>query len=414
LKEQELKKTLGFWRSWALVVGTIIGSGVFTLPAILAPYGSFSFVGWIVTGIGALSIAFSLCHLAARDPKPGGPYAYVQEAFGKIPAIIVAWGYWISLWVGVAAIAISFSGYMAIFLPIIGENKIIAAMVALMAVWVFTYINIRGVEQASIVQLVTVILKMIPLLIIGGIGIVIGDIDAVPALNPNNEPFPVMIASISLLIMWSYIGIEAATIPSDDTIDPKKTIPRALIAGTLTSTVIYMISMAGVMALISPYDLQNSTSPFADAALIIFGNTGAIIVGIGALIAISGALNSMILLTGVIPLAGARDNMFPKFFDSQNSSGAQVRSILISSILASLVILINSSKGLLKAFEIMILLSTFTVLLAYLGSAMASFKIQLTDRKHRIKINYLTLFVSLIAILFSIFAIIGAWILYFE
>jgi basic amino acid/polyamine antiporter, APA family len=407
-----LKKSLGFWRSWALVVGTIIGSGVFTLPAILAPYGSFSFVGWLVTGLGALAIAYSLCHLSARNPRLGGPYAYVYDAFGTFPAMIVAWGYWTSLWIGVAAIAISFAGYTAVFFPVVGSDTTISTIVALGAVWVFTYINIRGVEQASIVQLITVILKMIPLLVIGAVGLAVGDLGSVPALNPKDEPIPIMIAGICLLIMWSYIGIEAATVPSDDVENPKKTIPRALIAGTLTATAIYMIAMAGVMALISPAELQSSTSPFADAAFLIFGNTGALIVGIGALIAIGGALNSMVLLTGIIPLAGARDKMFPSFLKAQNANGTPVTAIVFSSILASIVILMNANKGLLKAFEFMILMSTFTVLIAYLGSAFASLKLQIEDKEQGVKINYLIFIISSIAAIFSIIAIIGAWVLY--
>lgn len=407
-----MKKSLGFWRSWALVVGTIIGSGVFTLPAILAPYGSFSFIGWIVTGFGALAIAFSLCHLSARSPKIGGPYAYVHEAFGRLPSLIVAWGYWISLWTGVAAIAISFSGYMAVFFPSVASNPTISTAVAISAVWLFTFINVRGIEQASIVQLITVILKMIPLLIIGAIGIVIGDLETVPALNPKGEPLPIMIASICLLIMWSYIGIEAATIPSDDIENPKKTIPRALLAGTLTATAIYIIAMAGVMALIPPMELQNSTSPFSDAALLIFGDTGAIIVGVGALIAIGGALNSMILLSGMIPLAGARDKMFPAIFNKQDRNGTPIAALIWSSILASVVIIMNSNKGLLQAFELMILLSTFTVLIAYLGSALASLKLQISDIKHGVKLNYIVFIISSIAVIFSITAIIGAWMLY--
>ena len=100
---------IGFWRSWALVVGMMIGSGIFTLPAVLAPYGSFSFIGWGVTALGALCLVFSLSYMAARNPQAGGPQAYVYEAFGQIPAIIVAWGYWISVLVAVAAIALSFA-----------------------------------------------------------------------------------------------------------------------------------------------------------------------------------------------------------------------------------------------------------------------------------------------------------------
>ena len=112
-----MKKSLGFWRSWALVVGTIIGSGVFTLPAILAPYGINSFYGWSVAVFGTLTIAFAFSHLAGRNPRVGGPHAFVEDAFGHYPAMFVAWGYWISLWVSIAAIATAFSGYMAIFIP---------------------------------------------------------------------------------------------------------------------------------------------------------------------------------------------------------------------------------------------------------------------------------------------------------
>ncbi|MCC3862027.1 APC family permease [Pseudemcibacter aquimaris] len=407
-----MKKSLGFWRSWALVVGTVIGSGVFTLPAILAPYGSFSFLGWVATGIGALSIAFSLCHLAARAPKVGGPYAYVFEAFGHIPAVVVAWGYWISLWIGVAAIAISFSGYMGVFIPSVASQPGLSAAVAITVVWIFTYINIRGVEEASIVQLITTVLKMIPLFVIGAIGLGMGDITSVPALNPNGEPMIIMISSMCLLIMWSYIGIEAATIPSDDVENPKKTIPRALIAGTLTATFIYMLAMAGVMAMIPPIDLMTSTSPFADAAMMIFGDVGALIIGVGALIAIGGALNSMILLSGVVPMAGAKDKMFPKIFAKQNKSGTPVSALIYSSILASIVILVNSNKGLLKAFEFMILLSTFTVLIAYLGSAFASIKLQITDIKKGVSLKPALFFVSTLAAIFSVIAIIGAYVLY--
>lgn len=411
-ESRQMKKSLGIWRSWALVVGTIIGSGVFTLPAVLAPYGSSSFLGWGITAFGALCLSLSLCHLAARNPVLGGPYAYVFEAFGRNAAMVVAWGYWISLWVGVAAIAVSFSGYLSVFIPTLSDSTMLSSFISIIVVIIFTYINVRGVEEASVVQLITVILKIIPLLIIGFAGVLIGDISDVPALNPKNEPLPAMISGICLLVMWSYIGIEAATIPSDDTINPQKTIPRALLFGTLTTTAIYIIAIAGVMAIIPVSELQYSTSPFSDAAKIIFGEAGGIVVGIGALIAIGGALNSMILLTGTVPLAGARDGLFHSIFKIQNKVGTPVSAIIISSILAIIVIMINSAKGLLAAFEFMILLSTFTVLIAYLGSALASLKLQIYDQKNGIKINHAVFLVSIIATLFSILALVGAWILY--
>lgn len=407
-----MKKSMGVWRTWALVVGTIIGSGVFTLPAILAPYGNNSFFGWGLATCGTLSVAFAYSYLAGRNPRVGGPHTFVNEAFGYYPAMFIAWGYWISLWVSVAAIATSFSGYSALFFPILADSSWASAFVAIGAVWLFTYVNIRGVEEVSIVQMVTVILKLIPLFIIGAIGVFVGDITEVPAENPSDESFVVMVSGITLLVMWSFIGIEAATVPAENIENPKRTIPRALILGTLTAAAIYILATAGVMALIPPGVLQNSTSPFADAASIIFGDTGSIFVGVGALIAIGGALNSNILLTGTVPMAGAQDRVFPAFFKQKNKDGTPVTALIFSSMLTSAVILFNADKGLLKAFEFMILIATFAILLAYLGASLASLKLQITDRSKGKKIRPFTFINSLLAATFSAFAIVGAWVIY--
>lgn len=407
-----MKKSLGFWRSWALVLGTIIGSGIFTLPAILTPYGNNSFYGWGVAVLGTLSIAFAFSHLAGRNPRVGGPHAFVEEAFGYYPAMIVAWGYWISLWVSIAAIATAFSGYSAIFIPMISDYPLMSPLIAISAVWVFTYINLQGVENVSIVQMITVILKLIPLFVIGSVGFFMGDISSIPAENPNNESFLIMISGITILVMFSFIGIESATVPSENIIDPKKTIPRALVWGTLTAAAIYILATAGVMAMIPIDALQNSTSPFADAASLIFGNIGATFVGIGALIAIAGALNSNILLTGTVLMAGAHEKLFPEFLKNVNVDGTPVTALIFSSMLTTAMIMINSSKGLLKAFEIMILIATFAILLAYLGATLASIKIQLTDKAAGKNINPMTMLNSIIAVLFSTFAIVGAWVIY--
>jgi APA family basic amino acid/polyamine antiporter len=104
-----MKKPLGIWRTWSLVVGTMIGSGVFLLPSALAPYGSYSIWGWVITGVGTLFIALTLGSLAARIPRIGGPYAYTRAAFGDFPAFLIAWGYWISLWASIAAVAVAYA-----------------------------------------------------------------------------------------------------------------------------------------------------------------------------------------------------------------------------------------------------------------------------------------------------------------
>ena len=407
-----MKKSIGIWRSWALVAGMMIGSGIFTLPAVLAPYGSLSFIGWIITGFGAVCLALCYCFLSARKPGLGGPYFYVNEAFGKYPAAIVGWGYWISLWAAGAAIAISFAGYCQSFFPFIENNPIHTSIVAISSIVFFTFINLRGSKEAGAVQLIMTIIKIMPLLLIGSMGILYGEIEYIPATNPDGNSLLSMISAMCLLIMWAFIGVESATVPSEDIIQPKKTIPRASIFGTATALIVYIIAMIGVMSLIPNADLQQSSSPFSDAAELLMGANGSLLITIGALFAIGGTLNVTVLMTGSIMLAGARDKIFPSFFAKQNEKGTPIRALLFSSILTIILLLFNSSNAFLKGFEYMLALSTFAVLIAYLGTGLASIKLQYDDNKKGQPFNYLQLSIALLATTFSLLALIGAWVLY--
>jgi APA family basic amino acid/polyamine antiporter len=221
-----------------------------------------------------------------------------------------------------------------------------------------------------------------------------------------------MVAALCLLIMFSFIGVESATLPSEDTIDPKKTIPRASILGTLTAVIVYMVAMFGLMSIIPLAELQQSTSPFADAAQILIGNSGAIIITIGALFAISGTLNVCIMITGTILLAGARDSMFPKYFSQQNVQGTPVRALLFSSALGVILLFISSSESLISSYEYLVIIATFAVVIVYLGTGLASIKLQWQDHKQGQKVSIVQLIIALFATLFSVLAIIGTWVLY--
>ena len=407
-----MKKSIGIWRSWALVAGMMIGSGILTLPALLAPYGSNSFIGWAVTGFGAICLALSYSYLSARKPGLGGPYFYVQEAFGTKWAAIIAWGYWISLVASVAALALSFTGYSKTYLPFIDNNSIYSALFAMSIIILFTVINIRGMREASTIQLVTTVIKILPLVFLGIAGIVFGEVKEIPAITPNNNSSFQMVAGLCLLIMFSFIGVESATLPSEDTIEPEKTIPRASILGTLTAVIVYMVAMFGLMSIIPLAELQQSTSPFADAAQILIGNTGAIIITVGALFAISGTLNVCIMITGTIMLAGARDGMFPKSFSQQNSQGTPVRALIFSSALSIIFLLFSNNESLISSYEYLLIIATFAVVIVYLGTGLASIKLQWNDHRQGKKINVFQLTIALLATFFSILAIIGTWVLY--
>lgn len=405
------RRPIGLWRSWSMVAGMMIGSGIFTLPSLLAAYGSFSFLGWALSGFGALCLALTYANFAARQAGLGGPYFYVRMVFGKRWGALVAWSYWFSLVSAVSAIALSFVGYCANYLPFEQDN-LTSTLLAVCVVLAFAAINMVGVRGASILQLVATICKILPLLIIGILGIWLGDIQHIPAIKPGESSTLGMLASMCLLIMWAFIGVESATVPSEDTINPEKTIPRASILGTLTATTVYVIATWGIMSVLSLDALKISSSPFSDAAQLLLGNAGETLVTLGALFAIGGTLNVCVMMSGTMMLAGARDNVFPALLARQNSHGTATNALLFSSAISIGLLLLNISESLLKGFEILLTLSTFAVLVVYLLTALASMAMQWRERhKHRRKFK-LDMWIATLACCFSTLAIIGAWVLY--
>jgi APA family basic amino acid/polyamine antiporter len=402
------KRSLGFWRSWALVVGVMIGNGIFMLPSLLAPYGSISLLGWVFAGGGTLFIALMLGSLARKVPKIGGPYTYTRTAFGDLPGFLIGWGYWISIWTAVAAGSVALTGYLSVFIPQLAEIPVYGAISSIAIIWLLTGVNIQGVKAAGVFQLITTLLKLLPLFLIAGSGLILGDITDIPAQNPNDQPFILLIAELIILIMWAYVGVEAITIPADDVIEPQKTIPKALIIGTITATLVYIVATYGVMALIPMNELANSTSPFADAAQLIFGSWGGNLIALGAIISIVGSLNGNVLVVGMLSRSIAKDNLFPQKFASLNTAGVPAFGLIVAGLLSSLLIVLNYSGGLVSAFKTLILLSTLTTLLPYAASALSNIVLQKRADTIAGKKNIKSYIISLGALGFAIFTIIGA------
>ncbi|MBW8860070.1 MAG: amino acid permease, partial [Caulobacter sp.] len=177
-------RALGFWMCTALVVGNMIGSGVFMLPASLAPYGWNAVFGWLLTIGGALALAFVFAGLAREFPKAGGPYAYTQEAFGPLVGFMVAWSYWISLWVGNAAIATGAISYLSAIFPAIARVPGMHLLITLGAVWLLVGVNIAGARLAGGVQVATTVLKLLPLAAVAGLAFWVIGRDRGASLTP--------------------------------------------------------------------------------------------------------------------------------------------------------------------------------------------------------------------------------------
>ncbi|MDH3710632.1 MAG: amino acid permease [Cyclobacteriaceae bacterium] len=374
------KNKLGLWTSTSLVAGNMIGSGVFLLPAALASFGGISLLGWFFSALGALALALVFSYLSRLIPKAGGPYAYTREGFGDFAGFLVAWGYWISIWCGNAAITVAFVSYLTVFIPELAQNNLMAVGAGLSAIWLLTWVNIRGVKTAGIVQLVTTVLKLIPLILIGIGGLFFVNLEHFQPFNLSDDSAFGAVTATATLTLWAFLGLESATIPADNIEQPEKTIPRATILGTLISTVVYITGTIAVLGLIAPSDLQNSTAPFADAAAAMLGESAYYWVGGAAIIATLGALNGWILMQGQVPMAVAQDKLFPALFGKQNRNQVPVVSIIISSVLLSVLMVMNFTRGLVDTFKFVILLATLTVLVPYLFST-ASFVLVVAQKK---------------------------------
>lgn len=398
-------KKIGFWSSTSLVVGNMIGSGIFLLPASLAAYGAISLLGWLFSSMGAILLAITFGNLGRIAPRTtGGPYAYTRLGLGRFPAYLVAWGYWVSIWCTNATIAVALVGYLEVFFPILGEEKPIAVATGLGFIWLFSWINSKPLKTVATIQLLTTILKLVPIFLVGLIGIAYIKLDHFSSFNLSGTSSFSAITTTMTLTLFAFLGMESATVPSSNIKDAATTIKKATIAGTLITILVYIMSTVAIMGIVPPNILANSNAPFADAAALFWGDAAKYIVAGGAVIATMGALNGWILIQGQIPMAAAQDQLFPKVFGRTNQHNSPITGIILSSILASLLMSLNYTKSLIEAFTFMMKLSTLSVLTPYLLSTIS---LMVLLRKREGHLPMYKLITSITTILFCGWVIIG-------
>ena len=376
------RRVFGFWTCLALVVGNMVGSGVFLLPASLAPYGWNAILGWIVTIAGALCLAFVFASFARRFPKAGGPYAYTREAFGFAPAFAVAWSYWISVWTANATIAIAAVSYSSHFLPGLAAAP---GLLAIGFVWTFTLVNCLSLRGAGAVQVLTTVLKLLPLAAAIVLTLLVAGGDGGTSLRPYRaeEISLGAITATAALTLWAMVGFESATIPAGHVRNPERTIPRATILGTILAGLVYLIACSGVALLLPAEQAARSNAPFADFIGLYWGSGPASLVALFATVSALGALNGWVLIQGEMPVALARDGLFPRWLARTSAAGTPVRAHLVSSALVTLHLLANQSRSMGELFVFMALVSTLASLVAYLACALAALWLQRSARLDR-------------------------------
>jgi APA family basic amino acid/polyamine antiporter len=377
------QRSLGFWRCWGIVVGGAIGSAVFMMPAVLAPYGHLGTISLAAATAGALSVALTIGYMARRVTQSGGPYAYSRAAFGDLPGFLTAWAFWVSCWVAVPAVALGFAAYAGSFFPGLATPRASGAT-ALVAVWITVAINCAGVRESGIVSLATSVLKLLPILAISLLGVALIPLDWPAASAAEGAPLMIM-ASAFALAFWNFIGIEAGAVAGDHVVNPARTIPRALVAGTATVGGVYLlINIVSLNAL--PADvLAASSAPLADVARQFLGGTGAMLITVGALVSTAGCLNVSVLETGQIAAAASRDGLFPAAFARRSSNGSPVWSYVLTGLLGSILLIFSLSDTLVGAWTFIALMATLAMILPYAAAALASIAFQKREGKMRLR-----------------------------
>jgi len=396
-------KKLGFWTVMSLVVGSSVGAGIFMIPASLASFGGIGLLGWVFTALGTLLLVLSFVRLSSKNPAAGGPYAYARQGFGDFIGFQVAWNYWISTCISNAALAVGLSAYMSVFFPTIESIPWLGFAIAATGIWGVTLLNIAGIYQSAIFQLVFTILKLIPIFLVISFGL--------PKIEMANfEPFNttgmnpyLAIMGASTITLWAFLGFEAGTVPAGNIENPERNIPRATFWGTLVVIAVCIFSSMVVMGILPNAYLQHATAPFSEVAQKLFGQWGAWLIGVGAIISTIGTMNALALLQGQIPLAAAKDALMPKLFKKQNAQGAPYMGLTVSSLIITGVVFMRYTETLVNQFTFLLLLSTLTALITYLFPILTDLKSLFQNKK-----NALALGGTFLAFCYLLWAILGA------
>ncbi len=400
-------KKLGVWTTTALVVGGMIGSGIFSLPSSLAQYGGISLFGWVFAAIGAFILAKIFGYLSKVIPATGGPYAYSRKGFGDFVAFFVAWGYWLSIWATNAAITITFVSYLGVFIPALKESTSLSLITGLITIWSLTALNSYSVKAGGKTQLITTILKIVPLVVVTIGGLFFIQFAHFKPLNISEVSSFKAITICTALCLFAFMGLEAATIPAGNIKNPGKTIPKATMMGTVLVTIIYIISSFALFGVLPPAEIANTASPFAAAASKMWGPNAEYLVAAGACISTLGALNGWILIQGQVPMAMAQDGLFPEQFARTNKNEAPYFSIIASSIVITVLLLLNQSRGLADIYTYMVLLTTVTVLVAYIFS-IAAYGLFAAEHKYGLSASISNILLVSFGFGFSIWMMIGS------
>lgn len=372
----EGKRPFGFWTAAALVVGGMIGSGIFVLPAQLAPFGWTGVAAWVCAIAGAALLAIVLARLAHAMPEETGAVAICARALGPLPGVLVGWAYWVGVWCANAVIALTAIRYLGVFWPAMTATALSSALWAVALIWLLTALNLQGARAAGNFQLVTTALKLLPLIavvaILAGLALAGGGEFGAEA----HAPFAAdQLTPAITLAFFALVGFEGASIAAERVRDPGRNVVRATLAGLALTALLYLIVCSGIVFAMPEAAVAGAQAPIA---LFVSHYGGAVagyaVAGFAAVAAI-GCLNGWVLLQGEVPLGMSRAGLLPRWVAVTNRRDVPVGVLLAASALASLLVLSNATRSTGALLNFMLQLTTAATLWIYVGACLAALKL---------------------------------------
>lgn len=357
-----LVRGLGPVATTALVVGNMIGSGIYVVPAGLAEVaGPLGLVAWAINTAGYLCLTCVFADLGGAYPVSGGLQAFARRAFGDFAALEVGYLYWMCAVIGNAAFLTAFITYLAVLWPA-AAGPWTAFVVSQALLWGLTLFNAVGVKVGGVVQTVTVICKVVPLLLLSCALLAFASLDNLQPFAPHG--YGSLLPAVSL-VSWLFIGMESVTVPAEEIRGAGTTIRRAAYTGFAVTCGVYLLVLLALDLAVPAGELAGSASPLAAVARARFGEAGAVIVTVGALVSVAGILNGWLLVTSRMAFATARDGLAPRRLARLHPrTGTPVAALVVSSVLTGALVLLYFGGGLLEIYNFVALLSTATALVA--------------------------------------------------
>ncbi|HEX3422516.1 MAG TPA: APC family permease [Sphingomicrobium sp.] len=387
-------RLLGPWMTFALVIGGVVGSGIFYLPVALAPLGGSVPIGWLISAIGIMAMAY--CASRIVSPDGGGLQAYVEHELGPAAGFIVTWMTWNSSWIGVPAVAIATAAALGRAVPALASHLLAQSSFFII---VLALVNLRGIKATGELNFVTVLIKILPLAAVVVIAAILAESGA--PLQDIKVPPPSFenVATASALCLFALTGFEFALSPVGKIRNPERNLSRALVFGLAAVAVVYLLTTLSLSLIIPNAEIARSIAPFPDAIGRYWGEGAALLAALAMAISAFGTLNVALLACGEMLYSMALRRDMPRLFDRTNRFNAPYVAQLASVVLGFVLLGLNAAKGTTQLFTFITLLAADAVLYLYSAAAIAA---AIKDKKP------LTTFAAIVGLVFVLFAFYGS------